>query len=139
MQKITKSNEEWKNELDDETYHVTREKGTEAPFTGKYYLNHDDGIYKCSNCGLEVFRSDEKYDSGSGWPSFWKPLAEDRVEFNEDNEFGMKRTEVVCARCGAHLGHVFDDGPTGEGQTGQRFCMNSVSLNFAKKEEKEAA
>lgn len=131
MQKIDKTNEEWKNELDEETYHITREKGTEAPFSGKYNLNHEDGIYKCSNCGLELFRSDEKYDSGSGWPSFWKPLAEDRVEYHDDNQFGVTRTEITCARCGAHLGHVFDDGPSDK--TGQRFCVNSISLNFDKK------
>lgn len=130
MNKIIKTKDEWKKELDPETYHVTREKGTEQAFSGEYNLNHENGIYKCSNCGLELFRSKEKYDSGSGWPSFWKPLAEDRVEFHEDVTFGMKRVEIDCARCGAHLGHVFEDGPIEE--TGQRYCINSLSLNFEK-------
>lgn len=128
--KIIKSNEEWKKILTPEVYKITRERGTEAPFSGKYYLNHEEGTYFCTNCESELFKSDSKYDSGCGWPSFFKPLAEDRVEYKEDLSHGMNRIEVLCSNCGAHLGHVFNDGPE---PTGQRYCINSLSLEFKKK------
>lgn len=124
---IQKSDDEWKNILSAEEYHILREKGTERAFTGKYYNNKESGVYVCSGCGAVLFDSDHKYDSGSGWPSFWRPLNSDVVESHEDRSHGMIRTEVVCARCGGHLGHVFPDGP---GPTGDRYCINSVSLKF---------
>jgi len=117
--------------LTPEQYAVARQKGTERAFTGKYYDNHDKGVYLCVCCGNELFTSDTKYDSGCGWPSFYAPLDESKVAKEVDKSYGMLRTEVMCSRCGAHLGHVFDDGPK---PTGQRFCMNSASLDFAKKE-----
>ena len=125
--KIYKSKEEWRSELAPEKFHVLIENGTEPPFTGKFDKHYKEGIYMCAGCGQELFRSDEKYDSGSGWPSFWTPISSDRVELKPDNSLGMHRTEVVCSRCGGHLGHVFDDGlqPTGE-----RYCINSLSLEF---------
>lgn len=128
---FTKSNDEWKKELDTETYHVTREKGTEPAFTGKYWDSTEKGTYACSNCGQELFLSDAKYDAGCGWPSFYEPVNNETIETIPDNTLGMKRTEVVCRRCGAHLGHVFPDGPK---PTGQRFCINSASLKLKKKE-----
>ena len=131
--KIEKTEEQWKKELAPEVYEVTRKCGTEPAFTGKYYLTKDKGIYKCSNCGQELFSSDAKYDSGSGWPSFWAPMAGDKVTLVPDESFGMHRTEVKCSHCGAHLGHVFDDGPSDK--TGQRFCINSLSLELDKKDE----
>lgn len=134
VDKITKTNEEWKKDLDPEVYAVTREQGTEAPFTGKYWNEHTKGMYKCSNCGLELFSSDTKFDSGTGWPSFDQPINREHVELVEDTSHGMRRTEVRCARCGAHLGHVFDDGP--KETTGKRFCMNSCSLDLEPAEEK---
>lgn len=124
------TNDDWKGKLDPLTYHVTREKGTEAPFTGKYVNEHADGMYKCSNCGQELFASNTKFDSGTGWPSFTEPVNKEHVELVEDNSLGMHRTEVVCKNCGAHLGHVFDDGPEDKG--GKRFCINSCSLNLEK-------
>lgn len=124
---LPRSNEEWKATLDPETYHVTREKGTEAPFTGKYWNEHATGMYHCSNCGLELFSSDAKFDSGTGWPSFDQPANVAHVLLQEDTSHGMHRTEVICKQCGAHLGHVFTDGPA---TTGQRFCINSCALQL---------
>ena len=129
---LPKTEEEWKTKLDPETYHVTREKGTEAPFTGKYVNEHSKGVYKCSNCGQELFSSDTKFDSGTGWPSFDQPMNLEHVELIPDNSQGLDRTEVACKRCGAHLGHVFDDGP--KETTGQRYCINSCSLKLEKTE-----
>lgn len=115
-------------ELSPELYHVAREKGTEAPFTGKYVDNHEKGTYMCAVCGQELFSSDTKFDSGTGWPSFTEPANLEHVELREDTDHGMVRTEVVCKNCGAHLGHVFDDGPQEAG--GKRYCINSVCLDF---------
>lgn len=125
--KIIKSKEEWKKELAPEKFHVLIEKGTEPPFTGRFNKHDKEGVYVCAGCGQELFRSDEKYDSGSGWPSFWTPMSNDKVELKPDNSLGMHRTEVVCGRCGGHLGHVFDDGPQ---PTGERYCINSLALEF---------
>ncbi len=118
-------------ELSPELYRIARQKGTEAPFTGKYLENHEKGMYKCAVCGEELFSSDAKFDSGTGWPSFTEPANLEKVELREDDSMGMKRIEVVCKNCGAHLGHLFDDGPKEKG--GKRFCVNSVCLEFEKK------
>lgn len=129
---VEKTEEEWRRELTPEQYRVTRERGTEAPGTGEYCDTKDSGMYRCSNCGQVLFSSDRKYDSGSGWPSFDAPVTEKNVELHVDRSMGMQRTEVVCQNCGAHLGHVFDDGPI---TTGKRFCINSASLKLEKKDE----
>jgi len=121
------SKDKWKNKLTKEQYHVLREKGTERAFTGKYWNNHEKGLYKCAGCGALLFSSGEKIDSGTGWPSFNKPYGEANVREKLDTSYGMKRTEVLCSNCGGHLGHVFDDGPN---PTGCRYCINSISLDF---------
>ena len=124
--------DELRARLGEEQFRITQQKATERPFTGRYLHNKDNGVYACVVCGAELFASDTKYDSGSGWPSFWLPLAGDRVATHRDTTHGMVRTEITCARCGAHLGHVFDDGPQ---PTGLRYCVNSASLDFRKNEE----
>lgn len=126
-----KSDAYWKDKLTPEQYHIMREQGTEAPFTGKYYDNHETGMYECAACGHPLFSSDAKFESGSGWPSFDQPVNRENVELREDNSHFMHRTEVICKNCGAHLGHVFEDGPVET--TGERYCINSCALNFKKK------
>jgi peptide-methionine (R)-S-oxide reductase len=127
MEKLEKTEEQWRQELTPERYEVLRQKGTEPAFTGEYWDTKEGGVYRCAGCGQELFSSDTKFDSGTGWPSFFDPMDSDKVETREDNSFMMRRTEVVCSRCGGHLGHLFDDGPQ---PTGQRYCINSCSLDF---------
>lgn len=130
VEKIKKTDEEWKKILSRESYNVARQQGTELAFTGMYHDCHEEGIYECVCCGTDLFDSKTKFDSGTGWPSFWEPVAVENVKEHEDRSYGMIRKEVLCARCDAHLGHVFDDGPQ---PTGLRYCMNSASLKLVKK------
>jgi peptide-methionine (R)-S-oxide reductase len=130
VEKVVKSDEEWKKTLTPEQYHILRERGTERPFGNAYNGNHEHGVYVCAACGLELYSSEQKFESGTGWPSFWAPIAANHVLVTKDDSLGMERDEVVCARCGGHLGHVFDDGPK---PTGLRYCMNSGAMKFEKK------
>ena len=130
--KVVKTDEEWKKILTPEQYAVLRRKGTERPCSGEFWDNHDKGVYQCAGCGLELFGSGEKFESGTGWPSYFNPLGPDRIHIVPDHSHGMVRDEVTCARCGGHLGHVFNDGPP---PTGLRFCINSISMTFEKKDD----
>ncbi|HEV2711027.1 MAG TPA: peptide-methionine (R)-S-oxide reductase MsrB [Edaphobacter sp.] len=129
IEKIHKTEAEWRELLTPEQFHVMREKGTDAPFTGTLLNQHEDGVYHCAACDAPLFTSDKKFESGSGWPSFWLPVSAEAIEAHEDNSLGMKRIEVTCRQCGAHLGHLFPDGPK---PTGMRYCLNSTSLDFKK-------
>ena len=131
-EKLEKSEQEWRKELSPEAYHVLREKGTERAFTGRYYDTHEPGVYRCAGCGAEVFRSEAKFDSGTGWPSFYEPAAADAVETERDWSLLVPRTEIHCASCGGHLGHVFPDGPH---PTGLRYCINSCALELEPEKE----
>ncbi len=127
--RVVKSEEEWREILTPEQYYILREKGTERAFTGKYWKNKEEGVYRCAACGQPLFHSGTKFKSGTGWPSFWEPIDEKNVAAETDRSFGMRRTEVLCSRCGGHLGHIFEDGPK---PTGLRYCINSTSLEFTK-------
>jgi len=130
--KVQKSEQEWREELSPERYNILREAGTEPPFSGEYTYSKDDGMFRCGACGAELFSSDSKFESGTGWPSFTEPTVADAVELKKDRSLFMTRTEVLCASCGSHLGHVFDDGP---GPEGQRYCINSLSLDLDETED----
>ena len=134
-EKIVKSEAEWREELTPAQFAVARQKATERPFTGKYLHNKSEGVYACVACGLPLFSSDTKFESGSGWPSFWDVIQTGNVELRQDNSHGMQRVEVVCSRCGSHLGHLFEDGP--HDKTGLRYCINSIALDFREKENSE--
>lgn len=128
MEKVTKSEQEWRQQLTPQQYHILREAGTERPFTGEYVDTEDDGMYVCAACGNQLFSSDTKFHSGSGWPSFWDVINQGNINLRDDYSIGMHRVEIICARCGGHLGHLFEDGP--REKTGMRYCINSASLNF---------
>jgi len=128
MEKVTKSEQEWRQQLTPQQYHVLREAGTERPFTGEYVDTEDNGMYVCAACGNQLFSSDTKFHSGSGWPSFWDVINQGNINLRDDYSIGMHRVEIICARCGGHLGHLFEDGP--REKTGMRYCINSASLNF---------